>query len=80
MTPRTLFAAMYGSSFSTTRSKTTYSLENSWILDSGVDIHVCNNDADFRTTKPAVPDEDVLIAGSSQIQIEAWGDVTIKVD
>ncbi|KAF2175743.1 hypothetical protein K469DRAFT_504960, partial [Zopfia rhizophila CBS 207.26] len=51
-----------------------------WILDPGADIHVCNNDADFRTTKPAVPDEDVLIAGSSQIQIKAWGDVTIKVD
>ena len=79
-TPRTSFTAMYGSSFSTTSSKATYSLENSWILDPGADIHVCNNDADFRTIRLTIPDEDVLIADHSQLQIEVWGDVMIKVD
>ncbi|KAF5200461.1 Reverse transcriptase family protein [Thalictrum thalictroides] len=57
------------------------SLTDSWILDGGSDIHICNNSAkwNFQTTRQ--PREGEFIrAGNSTIPIEAYGNVKINVD
>lgn len=57
------------------------SLKDSWILDGGSDVHICN-DADkwgFIKFKNAKGD-DVVRAEKSAIPIEAYGTVKIKVD
>ena len=52
---------------------------NCWILDSGSNIHVCNDPDRFKTTHTTTPD-DYLVSGSTTYQIEAYGTVDITVD
>ncbi|EKG09419.1 Integrase catalytic core, partial [Macrophomina phaseolina MS6] len=58
-------------------------LFNSWILDSGTDVHVCNQSMAhrFKETKKARPDE-TLGSGNRSIPIQAWGtvDITVKTE
>jgi len=61
------------------QSTTSYALQNSFILDSGATIHCCNTRKRFHTLTPAAVD-DILYAGSEQVQIEAYGDVYINVE
>lgn len=56
-----------------------YSLRNSFLLDSGASIHVCNDRSRFRNLRAAELEE-YLIAGSSVIQIEAFGLVEITLE
>ena len=53
-----------------------YKLKNCWTLDSGTDIHVCNDRTRFNFERPATED-DVLIAGKTTYAIEAFGSVQI---
>jgi hypothetical protein len=55
-----------------------YPLLHSWTLDPATDIHICNNAAEFQWKAPAAPD-DVVLAGGSQVRIEAWGEVNIPL-
>ena len=56
--------------------RSSYDIVNSWILDSGSNIHVCN---DFSRLKPThtTTSEDYLVSGSTTYQIEAYNDVDI---
>ena len=62
----------------TTKVPTEYHLRNSFILDSGATIHVCNNRIRFKTFHQTSFD-DSLYAGNSIISIEGIGDVDIQV-
>src|SRR5256885_611961 len=62
----------------TTKVPTEYHLRNSFILDSGATIHVCNNRMRFKTFRQTSSD-DSLYAGNSIISIEGIGDVDIQV-
>ena len=53
-----------------------YKLKNCWTLDSGTDIHVCNDRTRFKFERTAA-EEDVLMAGKTTYQIEAFGSVEI---
>ena len=60
-------------------SKYEYSLHCSFILDSGASVHVCNDRSRFHNIRAAEPEE-YLIAGSSIIQIEAFGSIDITLE
>ena len=57
---------------------TNYDIVNSWILDSGSNIHVCNDSTRFTPTRQATA-EDYLISGSTTYPIQAYGTVDIIV-
>ena len=59
--------------------RSNYNIVNSWILDSGSNIHVCNNSSRFRPTHTTTL-EDYLVSGSTTYQIEAYGDVDITLN
>ena len=56
-------------------------LKNSWILDGGSDVHVCNNITKwgFVIVRNANKGE-IIRAGNAPIPIEAYGTVKLKVD
>lgn len=56
-------------------------LRNSWILDGGSDVHICNNAEKwgFKEVKKA-DKRNFVRAGSSSVPIEAFGTVRVKVD
>lgn len=58
-----------------------FSIRNSWILDNGSDIHVCNDTMlhRFRKEKNA-PSNHTLIAGARRCTIEAYGTIKITAD
>ena len=58
--------------------RSSYDIINSWILDSGSNIHICNNSNRFRPTQ-STTSEDYLVSGSTTYQIEAYGDVDITL-
>jgi Reverse transcriptase (RNA-dependent DNA polymerase) len=53
-----------------------YKLKNCWTLDSGTDVHVCNDRARFKFERAAT-EQDVLVAGKTTYEIEAFGSVEI---
>jgi hypothetical protein len=53
-----------------------YKLKNYWTLDSGTDIHVCNDRTRFKFERVAT-EQDVLIAGKTTYEIEAFSSVEI---
>ena len=53
-----------------------YSLHNSFILDSGATVHICNNRQRFEDFVPA---SDQLYAGESRSNIEGYGTVRINL-
>ena len=55
-----------------------YNISNSWILDSGSNIHVCNDPHRFKTTHSTTSD-DYLISGSTIYPITAYRTVDITV-
>jgi hypothetical protein len=57
------------------------SLYNSWALDSGTDIHICNdrNRSNYTITHPATA-LDVIDSGKQTYPIESFGTVTINID
>lgn len=55
-----------------------YPLLHSWTLDPATDIHICNNPAEFQWKAPAA-DDDIVLAGGSEMSIEAWGEVKIPL-
>ena len=56
-------------------------LKNSWILDGGSDIHICNDAKkwNFEITKRASKN-DFIRAGNTTIPIEAYGSMKLQVD
>ena len=56
-------------------------LKNSWILDGGSNVHVCNNEkkCGFLTVRHAKKGE-FIGAGNASIPIEAYGTVKLRVD
>ena len=62
----------------TTRTVENYALSNSWILDSGANVHLCNNRTLFESIHPA-PNQDVIYAGKTAYPIEAYGRVRVYV-
>ena len=59
-------------------TKSCYDIVNSWILDSGSNIHVCNDSRRFKPTHTTTS-EDYLVSGSTTYQIEAYGTVDITI-
>jgi len=59
-------------------ASTEYHLRDSFILDSGANIHVCNSQERFQDLRTA-SDDDYLYAGDSTIPIEGFGTVKITV-
>ena len=55
-----------------------YDIVNCWILDSGSNIHVCNDSSRFKPTHSTTPG-DYLISGSTTYLIEAYGTVDVTV-
>jgi hypothetical protein len=41
-----------------------FKLQNTWILNPSVDIHVCNNEEDFTFSYPAVEDDYLIAEGN----------------
>ena len=62
----------------TMRAIPEYSLRDSFILDSGATIHVCNNQDQFKTFQ-SVGTNDYLYMGDSTVAIEGVGDVDIQI-
>lgn len=60
-----------------TSSVSDYHLRDSFILDSGANIHMCNNRERFTDFRPT--DSDRLYAGNAIIPIEEYGSVLITV-
>jgi hypothetical protein len=58
--------------------QTPYKLINCWTLDSGTDIHVCNDPGRFQLDRVAGP-ADQLVAGKTVYEIEGYGTVNIVV-
>ncbi|KAF5189162.1 Ribonuclease h-like domain [Thalictrum thalictroides] len=56
-------------------------LKNSWILDGGSDVHICNNSKkwDFKIMRKAERGDSIR-AGNSSVPIDAYGTVKVKVD
>ena len=61
-----------------TSNPSDYNLRDSFILDSGATIHVCNSRDRFQTVSPA-SESDLLYAGNMIIPIEGFGSVDIIV-
>ena len=57
---------------------TSFKLENCWILDSGADVHICNEQSRFVFDRIA-SDDSILFSGKTIYQIEAYGTVIITV-
>lgn len=57
--------------------KPVYDLEQSWILDSGATVHVCNDRSRFIEFSSKVNLEEILWAGDTQIRIQGYGKVII---
>ena len=55
----------------------TYELKNSFLLDSGATIHICNNLKRFSATHPG---SGSILAGDTVVDIKAWGTVDITVN
>ncbi|KAI2483744.1 hypothetical protein Ptr902_06061 [Pyrenophora tritici-repentis] len=70
--------AVFSSAFNNQQTFHRYPLLHSWTLDPATDIHICNNPAEFQWKAPAA-DDDVVLAGGSEMSIEAWGEVTIPL-
>ncbi len=62
----------------TVSNSSDYNLRDSFILDSGAMVHVCNSCKYFSTITPASED-DLLYAGNTVIPIEGFGSVDITV-
>jgi Reverse transcriptase (RNA-dependent DNA polymerase) len=56
-----------------------YKLLNCWTLDSGTDVHICNDRRRLKHQKPAKGDAE-LVAGKTTYKIEAYGSVDITVN
>ena len=61
-------------------SSSSYPLKDSWILDNGLDTHVCNSSmrSQFIQTRLSEP-HDNLTAGTQTIPIESFGTVDITI-
>jgi DNA polymerase III psi subunit len=59
-------------------SVTDYQLRDSFILDSGADIHICNNRSRFHSFQEATP-EDSIYAGNMTVPIDGFGSVYITI-
>lgn len=68
--------AVFSSAFN--YQPTAYPLLHSWTLDPATDIHICNNTAEFQWKAAAAPD-DIVLAGGSEMSIQAWGEVEIPL-
>ena len=67
--------------FTGTASHKDYKLYDSWTLDSGTDVHVCNNELRSCFTKTREADEnEQLFAGKRAYAIECFGTVNVGVN
>ena len=62
----------------TFEASTSYPLHNSWILDSGATIHICNDRSKFRTFTPQ--DSKRIYAGATLQQPLGVGSVSLTLD
>ncbi|POS81697.1 hypothetical protein EPUL_006447, partial [Erysiphe pulchra] len=51
-----------------------FHLKNHWVLDSGSDVHICNNQSlhNFQKTEDST-DSDHIISGTTNYPVKAWG-------
>ena len=66
------------SAYTASTSTSDYHLRDSFILDSGASIHICNRRSRFQDLRPASED-DVIYAGNTIIPIEGFGSVKIII-
>ena len=71
-------AGVFTANCYSTSNPSDYNLRDSFILDSGATVHVCNSRDRFQTVTPASED-DLLYAGNMIIPIEGFGSVDIVV-
>ena len=76
--PKTFATVLHHSDPAAVVNINDYDIANSWILDSGSNIHVCNDPHRFKTTHPTTSD-DYLVSGSTTYPITAYGTVDITV-
>lgn len=77
--PRGSFTTYHA--FTGTSTHKDYKLYNSWTLDSGTDVHVCNDKLRSCFTKTREADEDEqLFAGKRAYAIECFGSVNVGVN
>jgi hypothetical protein len=57
-----------------------YPLENSFILDSGATVHICNSQARFANLRPPRIPKETILAGSSLLSVEGYGEVDIRLN
>ena len=76
--PKTFVLKWYYSDRAAVFNIKDYNIANSWILDSGSNIHVCNDPHRFKTTHSTISD-DYLVSGSIIYPITAYGTVDITV-
>ncbi len=65
------FASSFASSLLSVNSQNSYHLRDTWILDSGANLHICKNRSRFRFGRLATANSK-LIAGKSSYAIEAF--------
>ncbi|RKF53102.1 hypothetical protein GcC1_224036, partial [Golovinomyces cichoracearum] len=65
---------------SSSLTKPIYDLKRSWILDSGATVHVCNDISRFIEYKSSIRDDEFLWAGDTEIKINGYGTVIIRLE
>jgi hypothetical protein len=68
----------FGVSSCIASASTDYHLRNSFILDSGATLHVCNDKERFEDLR-STSDDDCLFAGNTIVPTEGFGTITITV-
>ena len=71
-------AGVFITAYHSASNTSDYNLRNSFILDSGATIHVCNTRSRFSSLSPA-SENDRLYTGDTIIPIEGFGSVDITI-
>ncbi|RKF79909.1 hypothetical protein GcC1_041016 [Golovinomyces cichoracearum] len=66
--------------FSSSLTKPIYDLKRSWILDSAATVQVCNDISRFIEYKTSIRDDEFLWAGDTEIKINGYGTVSIRLE
>ncbi|KAI0991826.1 hypothetical protein K3495_g16361, partial [Podosphaera aphanis] len=61
-------------------SYTQFHLYNHWVLDSGSDVHICNNEIlhEFKRSQDSIEDQ-TIVSGTTKYPIQAWGSCKVAV-
>ncbi|KAI0994616.1 hypothetical protein K3495_g13565, partial [Podosphaera aphanis] len=61
-------------------SSSEFHLKNHWVLDSGSDVHICNNENlhGFQRTEPFLGNHHI-VSGTTKYPVKAWGTCRVKI-